>query len=65
MNDCTAMEMYCLERSRLEPRNRGKWIKQAERWHELGRAQDSWRAQKRPLQQMHAGEMATQPRQQS
>lgn len=39
-NDCTVMELYCLERSRLEPQNRGKWISQAERWHELGRAQE-------------------------
>jgi hypothetical protein len=61
INDCTVMELYCLERSRLEPLNRGKWISQAERWHELGRAQNSWRSQKKTLQQvMHAGPMATQ-----
>jgi len=33
-------ELHCLEQARSEPRNRGKWIAQAERWHELGRAQD-------------------------
>ena len=55
------MEVYCLERAKLEPLNKGKWIRQAERWHELGRAQNSWRLQKRPLQQSaHAGSMATQ-----
>jgi len=42
----------------------GKWIAQAERWHELERAQLSWRKQKRALQQsMHAGPMTTQQRQ--
>jgi hypothetical protein len=64
MNDsnCTIMELHCLERARFEPQNRGKWIAQAERWHELARAQNSWRLQKKPLQQsMHAGPMATQP----
>jgi hypothetical protein len=60
--DCTIMEMYCLERAKLEPRNRGKWIAQAERWHELARARNSWRHQKKPLQQsMDPGPMATQP----
>jgi hypothetical protein len=63
-NDCSAMELHCLERARLEPANRGKWISQAERWHELARAQNSWRLQKRPLQQsMHAEPMATQRQQ--
>ena len=47
MNDCIIMEMHCLERARLDPLNRGKWIAQAERWHELARAQRSWRHQKR------------------
>jgi hypothetical protein len=63
-NDCSTMESYCLERARLEPLNRGRWIAQAERWHELARAQNSWRLQKRPLQQsMHTEPMATQPQQ--
>jgi hypothetical protein len=63
-NDCSKMELYCLERARLEPRNRGKWIAQAERWHELERAQNSWRLQKRPLQQsMQTEPMATQRQQ--
>jgi hypothetical protein len=62
-NNCTIMELHCLERARFEPLNRGKWIAQAERWHELARAQNSWQLQKKPLQQqsMHAGPMATQP----
>jgi hypothetical protein len=66
MNDCTIMELHCLERAKLDHLNRGKWIAQAERWHELARAQSSWRHQKMPLQQsMGAGPMETQPRQQS
>jgi len=61
-NDCTIMELYCLERAKLELKDKGKWIAQAERWHELAHAQNSWRLQKKPLQQsMHAGPMATQP----
>jgi hypothetical protein len=65
-NNSTIMELYCLERARLDPLNRGKWIAEAERWHQLGRAQSSWRLQKKPLQQsMDAGPMATQPRQQN
>ena len=64
-SNSTIMELYCLEQAKAEPFNKGKWITQAERWHELGRAQDSWRHQKKPLQQsMHAGPMTTQ-RQQS
>ena len=61
-NDCTIMELYCLERAKLELKDKGKWIAQAERWRALGRAQNAWRFQKKPLQQsMHAGPMATQP----
>ena len=61
-SNCTIMELHCLERARFEPRNRGKWIAQAERWHELGRAQNAWRLQKKPLQQsMQTAAMATQP----
>jgi hypothetical protein len=60
-SNCTIMELHCLERARFEPRNRGKWIAQAERWHELGRAQNSWRLQKKPQQSMQTGPMATQP----
>jgi hypothetical protein len=61
-NDCGVMELYCLEQARLEPQNRGKWIAQAERWHELARAKDSWRLQKRPPlpQSMNAGPMTMQ-----
>lgn len=64
-DDCIIMELWCLERAKTQPQNRGRWLDQAERWHELARARNSWRLQKRPLQQsMHAGPMATQPRQQ-
>jgi hypothetical protein len=64
-DNCSIMELYCLEQAKLEPHNRGKWLAQAERWHELAFAQNSWRRQKRSLQQsMHAGPMTTQ-RQQS
>jgi hypothetical protein len=65
-NDYRIMEIYCLERARFEPQSRGKWIAQAERWHELARAQSAWRHQKRPRQQsMHTEPMTTQPHQQS
>jgi hypothetical protein len=64
-NNCSIMELWCLERAKTDPQNRGRLIAQAERWHELARAQNSWRLQKRPFQQsMHAGPMTTQPRQQ-
>ena len=42
-SNCAMMELHCLERARSDPLNRGKWIAQAERWHELARAQNSWR----------------------
>jgi hypothetical protein len=62
---CSAMEVACLERAKTDTKNRVKWISQAERWHELARAENSWRLQKSPPQQsMHAGPMAQQ-RQQS
>ena len=48
--NCAIMELHCLERARSEPVNRGKWIAQAERWHELARAQNSWRFQEKPFQ---------------
>jgi hypothetical protein len=64
-NGCSAMELECLECAKTDFNNRGKWIAQAERWHELARVQNSWRLQKRPPQQaMHAGPMEMQ-RQQS
>jgi hypothetical protein len=28
------MELWCLERAKTDPKNRGKWLAQAERWHE-------------------------------
>jgi hypothetical protein len=36
---CNAMELECLERAKTDIKNRGKWIAQAERWHELTRAE--------------------------
>jgi hypothetical protein len=62
---CATMETYCLERARLHPRNRGRWIAQAERWHELARARSAWRLQKGPLQAaMLAGSVVKPQRQQ-
>jgi hypothetical protein len=59
--NCAMMELHCLERARSGPLNRGKWIAQAERWHELARAQNTWRFQEKSLQQStHPGPMATQ-----
>lgn len=49
--NCTIMELHCLERAKLEPLNRGKWIAQAERWYALERAQNAWRFQSKH----HAG----------
>jgi len=63
-NGCAKMEMYCLERARLEPRNRGKWIAQAERWHELGRARRAWRHPNGPLQQAMATDSEEAPQRQ-
>ena len=61
-SDCNAMESWCLERAKTDALNRGKWVAQAERWHELGRARNAWRLQKKPAQlSMHAGPMTTQP----
>jgi hypothetical protein len=60
-NNCANMELHCLERARSDPSNRGKWIAQAERWHELNRAQTSWRFQENPFQRpLDAGAIATQ-----
>jgi hypothetical protein len=39
-SDCAMMELHCLERARSDPLNRGKWIAQAERWHELARGSE-------------------------
>jgi hypothetical protein len=50
-SNCAMMEVHCLERARSDPLNRGKWIAEAERWHELARAQNCWRFQEKPLQQ--------------
>ena len=62
---CSAMALACLERAKIDSKNKDKWTAEATRWHELARGEKSWRAQKRPSQQvMHAGPM-TQQRQQS
>jgi hypothetical protein len=64
-SEWTIMELWCLERAKTDPKDKEKWLAEAERWHELARARDSWRLQKRPIQQsMHTGPMTTQPRQQ-
>ena len=62
---CSAMALACLERAKIDVKNKEKWAAEAVRWNELARGEKSWRAQKRPSQQvMHAGPM-TQQRQQS
>ena len=38
-NGCSIMELWCLQRARTDPKNKGKWLAQAERWHELARAE--------------------------
>jgi len=49
---CNAMEVECLERAKTDAKNRGRWLAQAERWHELARVQTSWRLKKdRPNRQ--------------
>jgi hypothetical protein len=58
---CSAMALACLERAKIDAKNKDKWTAQAERWDELARAENSWRLQKRqPQQVMHAGPMAQQ-----
>jgi hypothetical protein len=59
-NGCSVMELECLELAKTDFKNRGKWIAQAERWHELARVQNSWRLQKPPQQVIHAGPMEMQ-----
>ena len=61
---CAKMEMYCLERARLVPRARGRWIAQAERWHELARARRAWRLPNGPLQQAMVADPEAAPRRQ-
>jgi hypothetical protein len=37
--DCRAMELWCIERAKADPKNSWKWLGQAERWQELGHSQ--------------------------
>jgi hypothetical protein len=37
--DCRAMELWCIERAKVDPKNSWKWLGQAERWQELGHSQ--------------------------
>jgi hypothetical protein len=53
-NDCSTMELWCLERAKTDAKNRGKWLAQAERWHELTRARNSWRFQKKAFSAVNA-----------
>jgi hypothetical protein len=58
---CSAMALACLERAKIDTKNKEKWTAEAERWNELARAESSWRMQKRqPQQVMHAGPMTQQ-----
>ena len=59
--NCKSMELMCRQRADMDPKNRQKWLAQAERWRDLARAEKSWRCQKTSQQVMHAGPMATQP----
>lgn len=60
--DCRAMEMMYRQRAEVDPANRGRWLGQAERWHDLGKREAAWRFQKRDRQQqMHAGPMQVGP----
>jgi hypothetical protein len=61
MGDCKSMELKCRQRANADPDNRQKWLAQADRWRDLGRAEKSWRLQKTTQQVMHAGPMAMQP----
>jgi hypothetical protein len=64
-NDSSIMELWCIERAKTDRNNRGKWLAQAERWHELTRARSSWQLQKTPFQHsMHEKPVTTQGRQQ-
>jgi hypothetical protein len=59
--NCKSMDLMCRQRANSDPQNRQKWLAQAERWHGLAVAENSWRLQKISQQVMHAGPMATQP----
>jgi hypothetical protein len=36
---CRRMQLWCLQRAKEEPRHSSKWLRQAERWRQLGRSQ--------------------------
>jgi hypothetical protein len=59
--NCKSMELTCRRRADVDPKNRQKWLAQAERWRDLARAENAWRLQKTRQQVMHAGPMAMQP----
>jgi hypothetical protein len=60
--DCRTMALWCAQRAKEDHKNSAKWLARAERWRDLARAENAWRLQKKPGQQvMHAGPMATQP----
>ena len=62
VKDCRAMESWCRQRARAEPKNSWKWLGQADRWHELAHSQLQATFQRRSVQQqMHAGPMAMGP----
>jgi hypothetical protein len=64
-NDSSIMELWCIERAKTDRHNRGKWLAQAERWHELTRARSSWQLPKTPFQHsVHTKPIITQPPQQ-
>jgi hypothetical protein len=59
--NCKSMELMCRQRADVDPKNRQKWLAQAERWRDLARAENAWRLQKTRQQVMDAGPMAMQP----
>jgi hypothetical protein len=61
LTDCKVMEQLYRERAKADPAHSGKWLGQADRWHELARSENAWRFQRRDNRQMHAGPMAVQP----
>jgi hypothetical protein len=60
--DCRAMELLCQQRAKADPERSGKWLGQADRWHDLAKQENAWRFQRtNKQQQMHAGPMTMGP----
>ena len=60
--NCRAMELVCRQRAEANPQQSWKWLRQADRWRDLGKRETAWRLQRRSAQQqMHAGPMQMGP----